>query len=111
ESGRLLVTFVPGHHSPSHPGEFVGERDGSDLGGSPRQQSSEPGLLRIVGALNGLHVPGTLVPVEEPCTAPTTDSCSAAITSYSPTGSAGGASVDSFGQPRFPQTLNQQLRV
>ena len=37
--------FVPGHHGPCHPGEFVGERDGSDLGGSPRQQSSEPGPM------------------------------------------------------------------
>src|SRR5262245_28678078 len=45
ESGRFIVTFVPCHHRPSHPSEFVGERDGSDLGGSPRQQSSEPGPM------------------------------------------------------------------
>src|SRR5215831_10444527 len=42
ESGGFLVAFVPGHHRPSHPGEFVGKRDGSDFGGSPRQQSGEP---------------------------------------------------------------------
>jgi len=46
ESGGFLVAFVPDHHGPSHPGELVGERDGSDLGGSPRQQSSEPGSMR-----------------------------------------------------------------
>src|SRR5262249_10858558 len=27
------------HHRPCHPGEFVGERDGSDLVGSSRQQT------------------------------------------------------------------------
>ena len=42
ESGGFPVAFVPGHHGPIHPGELVGERDGSDLGGSPRQQSTEP---------------------------------------------------------------------
>jgi hypothetical protein len=42
ESGGFIVTFVPGHHCPSHPGDFVGERDGSDLGGSPCQQCGEP---------------------------------------------------------------------
>jgi Protein of unknown function (DUF3363) len=46
ESRGFLVAFVPGHHGPSHPGELVDERDGSDLGGSPRQQSSEPGSMR-----------------------------------------------------------------
>src|SRR4029077_17644863 len=40
--GRFLVAFVPGHHRPGHPGEFVGERDGNNLGGSPRQQRGEP---------------------------------------------------------------------
>src|SRR4029077_7829238 len=43
--GRFLVAFVPGHHRPGHPGEFVGERDGSNLGGSPRQQPREPGPM------------------------------------------------------------------
>src|SRR5215831_17300056 len=42
ECGGFLVAFVSGHHGPSHPGEFVGKRDGSDLGGSPRQQRGEP---------------------------------------------------------------------
>src|ERR1700746_3140030 len=43
--GGFLVAFVSGHHGPSHPGEFIGERDGSDLGGSPRQQPGEPGSM------------------------------------------------------------------
>src|SRR6185437_6398912 len=34
-----------GHHRPGHPGELVGERDGSDLGRSPRQQPGEPGPM------------------------------------------------------------------
>jgi len=32
-----------------------------------------------VGALNSAHIFGTLVPVEEPSTASTTDSCTAAM--------------------------------
>src|SRR6516164_6439618 len=42
ECGGFLVAFVPGHHRPGHPGEFIGERDGGNLGGSPRQQRGEP---------------------------------------------------------------------
>jgi hypothetical protein len=34
--------FVPGHHGPGYPGEFVSERNGGDLGGTPRQQRGEP---------------------------------------------------------------------
>ena len=34
--------------------------------------------LRIVGALNSAHIHGTHVPVEEPSTASTRDSCTAA---------------------------------
>src|SRR6516162_2986821 len=45
ECGGFLVAFVPGHHGPSHPGKFIGKRDGSDLGGSPRQQRGEPGPM------------------------------------------------------------------
>src|SRR6516162_2016788 len=45
ESGRLPIAFVPDHHGPGHPGEFVGKRYGSDPGGSPCQQSSEPGPM------------------------------------------------------------------
>jgi hypothetical protein len=45
ESGGFIVAFVPGRHRPSHSGEFVGARDGGDLGGSPRQQSCEPGPM------------------------------------------------------------------
>src|SRR4029077_19373598 len=49
ECGGFSVAFVPGHHRPCHPGEFVGERDGGNLGGSPRQQCGEPGsMLRAV---------------------------------------------------------------
>jgi hypothetical protein len=36
--------------SPGHPDEFVGERNGCDLGGAPGQQSSEPGPM--IGAMN-----------------------------------------------------------
>jgi hypothetical protein len=39
-------------------------------------------LLRIVGATSSAHIFGTLVPVEEPSTASTTDSCTAANYSY-----------------------------
>src|SRR4029450_1332200 len=45
ERDGFLVAFVPGHHRPGHPGELVGERDGSDLGRSPRQQRGEPGPM------------------------------------------------------------------
>jgi hypothetical protein len=45
KSGRFIVTFVPCHHRPGHPGEFVGERNGCDLSGSSGQQSSEPGPM------------------------------------------------------------------
>ena len=42
ESDRFSIRFVPGNHGPCHPGKFVGERDGGNFGGSPRQQSHEP---------------------------------------------------------------------
>src|SRR4029450_1676260 len=45
ERGGFLVAFAPRHHRPCHPGEFVGERDGCDLGRSPRQQPREPGPM------------------------------------------------------------------
>src|SRR5262249_45565884 len=45
ESGGFIVTFVPGHHRPGHPCEFVGESDGRDLGRPPRQQRGEPGAM------------------------------------------------------------------
>jgi hypothetical protein len=35
-----------GHHRPRHPCEFVGKRDGGDLGGSAGQQRREPGSMR-----------------------------------------------------------------
>ena len=37
ESRGFIVTFVPCHHRPGHPGEFVGERNGCNLGGPPGQ--------------------------------------------------------------------------
>ena len=40
--------FIAPHH-PFVDGEFVGERDGGDLGGAPRQQRGKPGpMLRAV---------------------------------------------------------------
>src|ERR1700733_9981374 len=42
ECGWFFVTFALGHHRPRHPGDLVGERDGCDLRGSPRQQRGEP---------------------------------------------------------------------
>ena len=38
----FFVAFAPSHHRPRHPGDLVGERDGRDLGWSPRQQRGEP---------------------------------------------------------------------
>src|SRR6516225_9218023 len=38
----FLVAITPGHHGPRHSCDLVGERDRSDLGGPPRQQSCEP---------------------------------------------------------------------
>jgi hypothetical protein len=32
----FLVALALGHHGPSHSGDFVGERDGGDLGRPPR---------------------------------------------------------------------------
>src|ERR1700761_2756882 len=45
EGGGFLISFVPGHHCPGHPGELVGERDRGDLCGTARQQPSEPGSM------------------------------------------------------------------
>jgi|SRR5580692_10738028 hypothetical protein len=50
KSSGFIVTFVPCHHRPGHPGEFVGERNGCDLSGAPGQQSSEPGPM--IGAMD-----------------------------------------------------------
>src|SRR5579863_2456785 len=42
ERSGLLIAFTPGHHCPHHPGDLVGERDGCNLRGPPRQQRGEP---------------------------------------------------------------------
>jgi hypothetical protein len=55
----FLVALAFGHHGPGHPRNLVGKRDGGNLCMAP-------------------HIPGTLVPVEEPSTASATDSCTAA---------------------------------
>jgi hypothetical protein len=34
---RFLVAFTSGHHGPHHAREFVGKRDGGNLGGPARQ--------------------------------------------------------------------------
>src|SRR5665811_387398 len=41
----FLVTLASGHYRPDHPRNLVGERDGSHLGGPPRQQCREPGPM------------------------------------------------------------------
>src|SRR6516164_10302418 len=43
ECDGFLIALAPGHHRPYHPGNLVGERDGSDLGGPTRQQGGKPG--------------------------------------------------------------------
>ena len=50
ERGWLLIAFALGHHRPRYPCDLVGERDGRDLRGSPRQQRSEPGPM--LGAMD-----------------------------------------------------------
>src|SRR5277367_3851250 len=41
----FLVALAPGHHRPCHPRNLVVKRDGSDLGGPPRQQCRKPGTM------------------------------------------------------------------
>src|SRR5215813_5294079 len=43
ECDGFLIALAPGHHRPYHPGNLVGERDGSDLGGPTHQQGGKPG--------------------------------------------------------------------
>ena len=50
EREGFLVMLVPGHHSPGHSGDLVGERDRSNLRWPPCQQSSEP--RSVVGAMD-----------------------------------------------------------
>src|SRR5271170_463237 len=46
----FLIALAPGHHCPCHSGNLVGERDGRDLGGPPRQQRRKPGPM--LGAMD-----------------------------------------------------------
>src|SRR5271155_2444574 len=41
----FFVSLAPGHHGPDHPRDFVGERDGRNLGRPPRQQGRKPGPM------------------------------------------------------------------
>src|SRR6188472_2450245 len=41
----FLVALAPSHHGPSHSGDLVGKRDGSDLSRTPRQQGCKPGSM------------------------------------------------------------------
>jgi len=50
ECDGFLIALAPGHHRPHHPGNLVGERDGSDLGGPTRQQGGKPGSM--LGAMD-----------------------------------------------------------
>src|SRR5262249_24039044 len=50
ECDGFLIALLPGHHRPHHPGNLVGERDGSDLGGPTRQQGGKPGSM--LGAMD-----------------------------------------------------------
>jgi hypothetical protein len=42
QADGFLVSLAPGHQDPGHPRNLVGQRDGSDLGRAPRQQSRQP---------------------------------------------------------------------
>src|SRR5215813_2831111 len=42
ERSGFSVPLTPRHHRPRHPGKLVGQCDGRDLGGTPRQQCGEP---------------------------------------------------------------------
>jgi hypothetical protein len=41
----FLVSLTFDHHGPDHSRDFVGERDGGNLGRPPRQQGREPGPM------------------------------------------------------------------
>jgi hypothetical protein len=50
ECDGFLVALALGHHCPSHSGDFVGERDGGNLGRPARQQCGKPGPM--LGAMD-----------------------------------------------------------
>ena len=50
ECDGFLIVLAPGHHRPHHSGDLVGERDGCDLGWTPRQQRRKPGP--VLGAMD-----------------------------------------------------------
>src|ERR1700722_6307785 len=45
EGDGFFVALAPDHHCPHHSGNLVGERDGSNLGRTPRQQGRKPGSM------------------------------------------------------------------
>jgi hypothetical protein len=45
ECDGFFVALALSHHRPGHPSDLVGERNGSDLGRSPRQQCRKPGSM------------------------------------------------------------------
>jgi hypothetical protein len=50
----FFVMLIPSHYGPSHSGNFVGERDSSDLGRPSRQQCRQPRpmLCAVVGIVD-----------------------------------------------------------
>ena len=79
--------------------------------GEPRQSLWRAGQAVVAQVMsNGSGSDARTDIVLGPLDAPLPDSCIAAITSYSRTASAL-ASAGSFGKPRFPKTLNEQLRI
>src|SRR5882762_10397168 len=71
ECDGFLVALAPGHHCPSHSGHLVGKRDGSNLGGPPRQQRCKPrpmlGTVELRIADHGGMLPSLSLPPLEFC--------------------------------------------
>src|SRR4029453_6737607 len=47
ERGWFLVPLALRHHGPGHAGEFVGERDGRDLGRTPASNAVSQGRCEV----------------------------------------------------------------
>src|SRR6266851_8654774 len=45
ECDGFFVALASDHHCPHHSGNLVGERDGGNLGRTPRQQGGKPGSM------------------------------------------------------------------